>query len=261
MIYKKVPAIDNKVIQEALNYNSKHTFLAQTTYDGLLSKHSKYALRDGKRAKSLWEVIKLYYYIVDTQRGNSAYQAYKETMEEILFQGGLITQYQSGLPMDQFINRSIERITVEALKELYPEDELEVYNSGSGQDFGIDFIWNGQKVDVKASKHRTFIRNHYNLGSIKYNALKDKTKQTELILWAGNLVELGYVCLIGIESWEDVKKQIEDKDGWREYFYTEFELPMNKKCIKNLKGECKFPNRFFGGIDNATQRQMVKERS
>lgn len=260
MIYKKVPAINNKVISDGLNYTGRNYSREQYVFKNLMSKHSSYALKDGRREQSLWELIKLYTYFSETQKDNPEYQAYLGTMEEILFQDGLITQYQAGLPMDQFVNRAIERLAAEALMEVYPQDTVEIYNSKGEQDYGVDLIWNGLKVDVKATRQKHFISLDNILGSIKDGALRDTTKNTELILWTGNLVHLGFISLIGTEKWEDIKNQIEEKEGWDEYYYKSFELPMNKKQIKNLEVTDRFPNRFLGGIPNSLQRAMVNKR-
>ena len=260
MIYKKVPAINNKVISDGLNYTGRNYSREQYVFKNLMSKHSSYALKDGRREQSLWELIKLYTYFSETQKDNPEYQAYLGTMEEILFQDGLITQYQAGLPMDQFINRAIERLAAEALMEVYPQDAVEVYSSKGEQDYGVDLIWNGQKVDVKATRQKHFLSKEDCLGSIKEGALRDTTKKTELILWTGNLVHLGFISLIGTEKWVDVKEQIEAGEIWSQYYYRSFDLPMNKKQIKELNGSERFPNRFLGGIPNSLQKVMVKKR-
>ena len=187
--------IDEKLVNKALSHTHKRLDEILEVYEIWFNKHPNKG-RQVSRMDSLWELVHLYYYLVDTKLEDKAYKAYFGTLEEMLFQDGLIVDCKAGYPMNQFISRSVERLVVEWLIEKNPNDCIEINNSKGLNDRGIDFLWNGKKVDVKTVKHKTLLNQSSALGRIKGSVLTDTSKETDVILWTANLISFGYICLI-----------------------------------------------------------------
>lgn len=259
MIYKKVPKLSNEVMRDVMNYNSKYEVEIEELYNKTLERHpnkTRMSKNWEERKESLMKICKLYYVIKERKNNDPAYNAYKETLEELLFQKGLITIHYGGLPLDQLKTRCIERLVVEAVKELKPNDDIYIPQKEWGvQDKGVDIIWNGKKVDVKTTKHdKEVIFSNDKIGIIKEQSFYDPTKQTDYILYAGNMLEKGYICLIGTEKWEKVKADALSLRGWDTYLYKKFNIQMYAKSLSSLDKQ--FKNQFIGKIPDELKERV-----
>lgn len=256
MIYRKVEPINEKLINEARMYNFRNPERVERSINHWVGRHqntedwyvnnviNKNQGQNNEispsvkqeRMKSLEDLVKLYYYLVETKSNDPKYSAYIETMDSMIWKGGLITIPTASLPMQQMISQSMEYLTVDTIKLVNNKENISIAEKEWGkQDKGVDVVWDNANIDVKTTKHNDLLNPNSNLGTIKNYALNDNTKKTDYILWTSNMIEQGYICLIGLEKWSDIKKDISNQENnWNKFENTKFNLVMHNKHIKHF---------------------------
>lgn len=266
IIVKSVPKINEEVIGEARKYRSSNSDLFTNLYESSIRDHHPSSLEGSmgeERMKSLEDLVNLYIYFKETKSDNIDYRPYIETMEDILIDGTIIPSKSASFPVDQMKLRSIERIVVDVIKHLCPNDSVEFPEVIKGkQDYGVDFIWRGYNIDVKTTssfdKKNNKVKpiNYYtNLCTFKEKALTDNTKKTDYILWTISMLEEGFVYLVGMEKWENVVKDAIFGDTWNKWVYWKFNIPMYSRKLKDFNG-IKFKRRFIGEFDKDKQERL-----